>query len=268
MNSAEKTQKLKEIIASRGSILVSFSGGADSALLAVIAKEVLGNNTRCVLLDSPVVPRAAIAEARQIAEEYGLHLEIIPIHVMDDERFSKNPPERCYWCRKKSAQVLKEKKEGLHFACIADGLNVSDTGEHRPGLAASTEEGIVHPFIEAGITKGDIRTISQGLGLKFWSKPSAACLSSRIPYGDEITTKKLAMIEQGEEFLHAKGFSQCRVRMHGDIGRIEVIYTDVPKLLALHESLVKTFKTIGFVYITLDLEGYRSGSMDEVLTKG
>jgi pyridinium-3,5-biscarboxylic acid mononucleotide sulfurtransferase len=268
MNSTEKTQKLKEIIASKGSILVSFSGGADSALLAVIAKEVLGKNTRCVLLDSPVVPRAAIAEARKIAEDSGLHLEIIPVNVLEDERVSKNPPERCYWCRKKSAQVLKGKKEGFNFACIADGLNVSDTREHRPGLAASTEEGIVHPFIEAGITKEDIRTIAQSMGLKFWNKPSAACLSSRIPYGDEITTKKLAMIEQGEDFLHASGFSQCRVRMHGDIARIEVIYPDVPKLLTLRESLVKTFKTIGFVYITLDLEGYRTGSMDEVLTKG
>jgi uncharacterized protein len=268
MKSAEKTQKLKEIIASKGSMLVSFSGGADSALLAVIAKEVLGNNTRCVLLDSPVVPRAEIAEARKIAEEYGLQLEIIPVQVMDDERFSKNPPERCYWCRKKSAQVLKGKREDLHFTCIADGLNVSDTREYRPGLAASTEEGIVHPFIEAGITKADIRTIAKSMGLKFWNKPSSACLSSRIPYGDEITTKKLAMIEKGEEFLHASGLSQCRVRMHGDIGRIEVMNIDVPKLLALRESLVKTFKTIGFVYITLDLEGYRTGSMDEVLTKG
>jgi pyridinium-3,5-biscarboxylic acid mononucleotide sulfurtransferase len=268
MNSAEKTKRLKEIIASKGSMLVSFSGGTDSALLAVLAKEVLGNNTRCVLLDSPVVPRAAIAEARNIAEESGLDLEIIPVQVLDDERFSKNPPERCYWCRKRSARVLKWKRDDLHFACIADGLNVSDTSEHRPGLAASTEEGIVHPFIEAGITKGDIRTIAQDMGLKFWNKPSAACLSSRIPYGDEITTKKLVMIEQGEEFLHASGFSQCRVRMHGDIGRIEVMNIDVPKLLVLRESLVKTFKTIGFVYITLDLEGYRTGSMDEVLTKG
>jgi pyridinium-3,5-biscarboxylic acid mononucleotide sulfurtransferase len=268
MNSSEKIQTLKEIIASKGSMLVSFSGGVDSALLAVLAKDVLGNNTRCVMLDSPVVPREAIAEARQIADEYDLQLEIIPCRVMDDEHFSKNPPERCYWCRKKSARVLKERKEGLHFTCIADGLNVSDTGEHRPGLAASTEEGIIHPFLEAGITKADIRTIARVLGLQIWNKPSAACLSSRIPYGDEITATKLAMVEKGEVILHASGFSQCRVRMHGNIARIEVINNDIPRLLAMQESLVETFKTIGFTYITLDLEGYRSGSMDEVLKKG
>ena len=268
MNTAEKIQALKRVIASKGSMLVSFSGGVDSALLAVLAKEVLGNNTRCVLLDSPIVPRAAIDEAQQIAKESSLNIEIIPFHIMDDERFSKNPADRCYWCRKKSAQVLKWRKEGLHFACIADGVNVSDTEEHRPGVAASSEEGIVHPFLEAGITKSDIRAIAQNMGLKFWNKPQDACLSSRIPYGDGITIAKLAMIEKGEEFLHASGFTPCRVRMHKNIARIEVVPDDVSKLLAIQECLVKTFKKIGFTYITLDLEGFRSGSMDEVLTKG
>jgi uncharacterized protein len=268
MNIAEKTQALKEIITSKGSMLISFSGGVDSSLLAVLAKEALAKNTRCVLLDSPVVPRAAITEARQIAEEFGLQLEIIPVRIMDDERFVKNPTERCYWCKKKSANVLKWRKEALHYTCIADGINVSDKGEHRPGLAASTEEGIVHPFMEAGITKADIRKIAQEYGLQFWNKPSAACLASRIPYGDEITPTKLAMIEEGEEFLHTSGFSQCRVRMHDSIARIEVVKDDVTKLLAMQDLLVKSFKTIGFTYVTLDLEGYRSGSMDEVLTRG
>ena len=266
MNTKEKTQALKEMIASKGSMLISYSGGVDSALLAVLATEVLGENARCILLDSPVVPRAAIAEARQIADESGLSLEILPVRVMDDERFTKNPAERCYWCKKKSAQVLKWKKEALHFACIADGINLSDTGEHRPGLSASTEEGIVHPFLEAGITKTEIRKIAKAKGLSFWNKPSTACLSSRIPYGDEITNKKLAMIEEAEAFLHASGISQCRVRMHGVIARIEVLTEEIPKLLALQEGLVKTFRTIGFTYVTLDLEGYRSGSMDEILT--
>lgn len=265
MNTREKTQALKEIIASKGSMLISFSGGVDSALLAVLAKEILAERTRCVLLDSPVVPRFAIAEARQIAEEFSLQLEIIPIRIMDDKRFVKNPAERCYWCKKKSAKVLKWRKEELHYACIADGINVSDKGEHRPGLLAGTEEGIIHPFLEAGITKADIREIAQSCGLQFWNKPSAACLSSRIPYGEEITPTKLAMIEDAETFLHTSGFSQCRVRMHGSIARIEVIKDDMQKLLSNREDLVKTLRTIGFTYISLDLTGYRSGSMDEVL---
>jgi pyridinium-3,5-biscarboxylic acid mononucleotide sulfurtransferase len=268
MNTQEKTQALKEVIASKGSMLISYSGGVDSALLAVLATEVLGSNARCILLDSPLVPRTAIAEAQQIARDHHLILEIIPIHVMGDERFVKNPADRCYWCKKKSATVLKWRKETLHVACIADGINVSDTGEHRPGLSASTEEGICHPFLEAGITKADIREMAQAAGLEFWNKPSAACLSSRIPYGDEITAEKLAMIEQAEAFLHTSGFSQCRVRVHGKIARIEIVNDDLLKLLAIQAKLAKTFRMIGFTYVTLDLEGYRSGSMDEVLTTG
>ncbi|MHB8164332.1 MAG: ATP-dependent sacrificial sulfur transferase LarE [Methanoregula sp.] len=268
MNSSKKTQALKEIIASKGSMLISYSGGVDSALLAVLATEVLGSNVRCILLDSPVVPRMAIAEARQIAQDHHLTLEIIPVHVMDNERFVKNPAERCYWCKKSSAEVLKQRKEALQFACIADGINVSDKGEHRPGLMASTEEGICHPFLDAGITKADIRTIAHASGLQFWNKPSAACLSSRIPYGEQITPEKLAMIEKAEAVLHTNGFSQCRVRIHGGIARIEIVNNDLPKLLAMQERLIKIFKTLGFTYVTLDLEGYRSGSMDEVLTTG
>ena len=267
MNTTEKTQAVKEIIASKGSMLISYSGGVDSALLAVLATEVLGDKIRCILLDSPVVPRAAVAEARQIAEEYGIQMEIMPVRVMDDERFKKNPADRCYWCKKKSNKVLKWRMDALHFACIADGINVSDTGEHRPGLLASTEDGIFHPFLEAGITKADVREIARARGLKFWNKPSAACLSSRIPYGDEITNKKLALIEEAETFLRTSGFSQCRVRLHGEIARIEAVQDEIPKLLAMQDQLVKALKTIGFTYVTLDLEGYRSGSMDEVLTK-
>ncbi len=265
MNSREKTQTLKETIASKGSMLVAFSGGVDSSLLAVLAKEVLGNNIRCVLLDSPVVPRAAIAEAQQIAEEYCLQLEIIPVCVMEDVRFTKNPPDRCYWCKKISAEVLKKRRDSLGFACIADGINVSDLGEHRPGLVASNEEGIIHPFLQTGITKADIREIAQVCGFHFWDKPAAACLSSRIPYAEEITDKKLNMVEAAETYLHSSGFSSCRVRMHGSIARIEVVKDDMQKLLCNREDLVRTLRSIGFTYISLDLEGYRSGSMDEVL---
>jgi len=262
---ADKINDLKAKIAARDTMIVAYSGGVDSALLGVLAREILGDRSRCILLDSPVVPRSAIREARAIAKECGLDLEVLPVSVMEDARFVKNPPGRCYFCKKNSSVMLKQRKDELGFACIADGINASDLGEHRPGITASTEEGIVHPFVEAGITKDDIRAIARDYGCSFWNKPSAACLSSRIPYGEEITTEKLGMIEAAEAFLQEKGFTQFRVRVHGVIARIEVPGGDIQKIIKLREETVKKLKEIGFSYVVLDLEGYRSGSMDEVL---
>ncbi|WP_394339495.1 ATP-dependent sacrificial sulfur transferase LarE [Methanoregula sp.] len=246
-------------------MLVAFSGGVDSSLLAVLAREAFGDKSRCVLLDSPVVPREAIDEAQRIARDYNLNLEILQLTLMDDERFTKNPAERCYWCKKTSAGVLKRRAQELGLACVADGINVSDTGEHRPGLAASTEEGIVHPFLDAGMTKNNIRECARAGGFDFWDKPSAACLSSRIPYGEVITGEKLHMVEEAEAFLHKKGFRQVRVRVHGTIARIEVPKEEMHALLDMHAAVAGTLSALGFSYVTLDLEGYRSGSMDEVL---
>ena len=265
MNAVEKTQAIKEMIAARGSMLVAFSGGVDSTLLAVLAKEVLGNSTTCVLLDSPVVPRAAVEQARQIASELGLELDIISVPLMEQEEFLKNPANRCYYCKKISAVYLKQRAEERGLASIADGINVSDMDEHRPGLAASTEEGIIHPFIESEITKQEIREIAREYGLPVWQKPSAACLSSRIPYEEEITREKLRMIEEAEVFLTGHGFGQLRVRLHGTIARIEVHREEIEKILEMQSTVVKKLKSIGFSYVTLDLEGYRSGSMDEIL---
>jgi uncharacterized protein len=265
MNAIEKTHAIKEIIAMRGSMLVAFSGGVDSTLLAVLAKEVLGNNTACVLLDSPVVPRSAVEQAHKIARELGLDLEILSVPLMEHEEFRKNPANRCYSCKKISAAILKKRAKERGLASIADGINISDKSEYRPGLAASTEEGIIHPFIESGITKQEIREIARAYGLRVWQKPSAACLSSRIPYGEEITREKLRLIEEAEAFLADRGFGQFRVRLHGTIARIEVHKEDIGKIMEMQSAVVKKLKSIGFSYVTLDLEGYRSGSMDEVL---
>lgn len=265
MTAREKYENLRKIIAGHGPMVVAYSGGVDSSLLAAVARDVLGEKTRCVLLDSAVVPRAAVTQAQAVAGELGLSVDIMPIPLMEFTDFRKNSADRCYFCKKISAGYLRQRAKELGFSCIADGMNVSDTLEHRPGLQAADEEGIVHPFIEAGITKDEIRTIAKKLNLTIWQKPSAACLSSRIPYGTAITEGKLNMIEEAEGFLASLGIGQRRVRLHNTIARIEVQKEDVPKLLEQQAEVVRYLKSLGFAYVTLDLEGYRSGSMDEVL---
>jgi len=260
-----KKQALLEKIRMHGPMLVAFSGGVDSTLLAVLARDVLGEQSRCVLLDSPVVPRAAVKEAEKIAAELGLALDIIAVPLLENRDFWSNPENRCYHCKKISAAYLKVRAADLGLSCIADGINVSDTAEHRPGLMASTEEGIVHPFIEAGCTKQEIRDIARECGLPVWQKPSAACLSSRIPYGDAITPESLHMIEGAEAFLSEMGFSQLRVRAHGKIARIEVHKEEMGQILEQQDAVHAKLRSLGFSYVTLDLGGYRSGSMDEVL---
>lgn len=265
MSIPEKKQALNENIQKRGSLLIAFSGGTDSTLLAALAREALGEKSHCVLLDSPVVPRAEVDDAKKIAADLGLTLDIIAVPHLEDELFSSNPEDRCYHCKKISATFLKRRASELGLACIADGMNISDTREHRPGLRASTEEGIVHPFIECGCTKQDIRDIAREMGLPVWQKPSAACLSSRIPYGDRITRDGLRRIEEAEAFLKQSGFNQLRVRLHGNSARIEVHKEEMGRILEQKDQIAARLRSLGFSYITLDLEGYRSGSMDEVL---
>jgi len=260
-----KEQKLRELIARHDSLLIAFSGGVDSSLLAAITQEVLGDRCRAALLESPLVPRGDILAARKTAAALEIHLEMIPLPLLEEEAVRGNPPDRCYHCKKLSARILKERARDLGLACVADGTSASDAGERRPGLRASAEEGILHPLLEAGLTKEEIRALARRRGHAFWDRPPAACLASRIPYGEELTPVKLRMVGDAEDRLHALGFSQVRVRLHGELARIEVMPEEMEKLWKERGTILGELAGMGFTYVTIDLAGYRSGSMDEVL---
>jgi pyridinium-3,5-biscarboxylic acid mononucleotide sulfurtransferase len=265
MELEEKEQRLKRELAARGSLLIAFSGGVDSSLLAAVAREALGDRCRAVFLESPLVPRSAARHARETAESLGIPFEVISLPVMEEEAVLKNPPDRCYHCRKLQARVLKEAARELGLDGVADGTNASDTGEHRPGLRAAAEEGILHPLLSAGLTKEEIRAIARRRGHRFWDRPSAACLASRIPYGEELSVLRLRMVGDAEELLHALGFTQVRVRLHGELARIEVMPAEMEKLWKERERILDSLSEMGFTYVTIDLAGYRTGSLDEVL---
>lgn len=247
------------------SLLISYSGGIDSTLLALLAQEALPGKIKCTLLDAPLVPRRAAQDATEIARKFGLPCEVMPFLILENEEFKKNPPNRCYICKKLSSRLLCEKAEKLGISNIADGINASNLKEYRPGLKASNEGGILHPFVSTGIEKKDIRQIAQNCGLAFWNKPSASCLASRIPYGEEITVEKLQMIEKAEDFMHDLGFTNLRVRLHSNIVRIELLPEEFGKAINNRYQIIETLEKFGFSYVTLDLKGFRSGSMDEVL---
>lgn len=246
-------------------LLIAYSGGIDSTLLAVLAQKALSERVKCVLLDAPIVPRRGVIDAVENARQLGLSCEIMPFPVMENEEFRKNSPDRCYICKKLSARMLQSRAEELGIPNIADGINASDLKEYRPGLKASIEEGIIHPFLSSGVQKTEIRQMAQDCGLEIWNKPSSSCLVSRIPYGEEITPEKLQMIEKAENFMQDLGFSQLRVRLHGKIARIELIPEEFERAVDIRYKIVEALESFGFSYISLDLKGYRSGSMDEVL---
>mgnify|MGYP003614506516 FL=1 len=260
-----KLKDLKDRIREKERLLISYSGGVDSSLLAKLAHDVLGEGAVAVILDSEIYPRSELEEAVAMAESLGLELRVERFSILDDQAFSQNPSTRCYICKKRSSAILKRvaQKEGM--SCIADGVNADDLDDYRPGIAACSEEGIWHPFVDSGITKKDIRTLAQDMGLPVWDKPSSACLASRIPYNERITREGLRMVEEGEEYLKSLGFGQLRVRSQGKTARIELEEQELERALACRQEIVMRLKCIGFEYVTLDLEGYRSGSLNEVL---
>ena len=261
----EKLEHLKEIIKEKDSLMIAFSGGVDSSLVAKIAYEVLGKKALAVTLTSDTFSKRELESAKIIAKEIGITHVIIESSELGNDEFVKNPENRCYYCKKEEAIVLKRIANENRIKYIADGVNLSDFNEHRPGIKALDEEDIIHPLVEARIKKSDIKVMAKYLGLSNYNMPSTTCLSSRISYGEKITIEKLKRIEEAESFILSLGFRQVRVRYHKNVARIEVEKEEIEKAISFREEIVRRLKTIGFKYITLDLEGYRSGSMDEVL---
>ncbi len=265
-----KFEALKDILKQMESALVAFSGGVDSTFLVKVAQDILGERVLAVLARSESYPERETQEAIELAKKLNVRYKVIRTRELDNPDFSKNPPDRCYHCKTELFSLLKDiaVEEGLSF--VLDGSNFDDTGDYRPGLQACAELGIRSPLKEAGLGKEEIRVLSKNMGLLTWNKPSMACLASRFPYNTEIDKDSLEQVAKAEEYLRSLGFLQLRVRHHGQIARIEVEAEDILKLVdpILRAKIVDHLKKLGYAYVTLDLAGYRTGSMNEPLTQG
>ncbi len=265
----EKYQALQEHLMSMDRILVAFSGGVDSTLVLGVAIEVLGEKVLAVTAESDSLPKRELDACRSLAESLGTYHRVIETEEMQSENYLQNPANRCYFCKSELYGKLKSiaKEEG--FSHIVNGINVDDLGDYRPGITAAREADVKTPLADLGFTKQDIRDLSRYLDLPTWEKPAMACLSSRIPYGNTISPEKLEKIELAEDFLIAEGFSQNRVRYHEDVARIELPTQDILRFFkeGLAEKTQSRFKEIGFRYVAVDILGYRSGSMNEVLNR-
>jgi uncharacterized protein len=261
-----KFAELKRVLRQMGKVVVAYSGGTDSTLLLKVAHDELGDSALAITAISPTTSSDELESATCMAREIGAQHLLVSSDELDNPDYVANSPERCYHCKHLRFERLLELARDKGFEYVADGSNLDDLGDHRPGMRASRELGVRSPLIEAGLGKADIRTLSRHLDLPTWDKPSGACLASRIPYGTPITPELLRQIDQAEQFLRSLGISQVRVRLHGDVARIEVDPHALPLLLDNRAAIVRQLRALGFSYVTADLEGYRTGSLNETLT--
>jgi pyridinium-3,5-biscarboxylic acid mononucleotide sulfurtransferase len=263
-----KSHALAARLRSLGRLLVAYSGGVDSAFLAWIAYRELGSSMMAVLADSPSLARSQMRDAAAFAEEEHIPLTILTTDEMERPEYRRNDGSRCFHCKDELFSVMERYREQSGFDAIAYGVNLDDQADYRPGQQAARQHHVAAPLLEAGLTKQDIRQLARDAGLRIWEKPASACLSSRIEYGRPVTRQALLAVEEGEDALHRLGFRQVRVRHHGEIARIEIDHEEMPRALTTEMAARFTtiFKQLGFTYVTLDLEGFRSGSMNALLS--
>ena len=263
----KKLNDLKKYIADLKSLAVGFSGGVDSSFLLAVAHEVLNDRAIAVTAVDASIPERELEEAKAFCKERGIRHILCEVDPLSIDAYRNNTPDRCYFCKKGVFSNIRKIAEENGIEYVAEGSNTDDMGDYRPGLRAVSELSVKSPLREAGLSKAEIRMLSKEMGLPTWSKPACACLASRFVYGEEITEEKLHMIDSAEQFLIEHGFFEERVRMHGNIARIEVPPADIARIAAedIRDAIYERFKSLGFMYVTLDLKGYRTGSMNEAL---
>src|SRR5436309_773421 len=251
-------ERMRDAAAARGRVIVAYSGGVDSGLVARTVHDAIGGRALAILADTESFSRRELVEAREEAEEIGIPLRVVGMSELASEDYRRNPANRCYFCREGLADELVPIARREGFAAIADGVNVSDLGDVRPGIQAMDEAGFWHPLVEARLSKADVRALARGLGLSFWDKPSNACLSSRVPHGTPITVELLRRVETAEEVLRGRGFRQVRVRHEQETARIEVPPEDIPRLRTVELEVAAALRAIGYRSVVIDPAGYRS----------
>jgi len=264
----EKADRLRQVLARQTRLLVAYSGGVDSAFLAWSAHQVLGREMRAVIADSPSLARTHLEDALAFAREREIPVDVVETHELESPAYIRNDSMRCFHCKDELFTVLERYRDANGFEAIAYGVNVDDQGDFRPGQSAARRHHVLAPLLEAGLNKIEIRELARRADLPVWDKPASACLSSRIEYGRAVTAEALSVIERGEDALRKLGFLQFRLRHHGEIARIEIAREELPRALTLEMAAEFTtvFKRLGFKFVTLDLEGFRSGSMNQLLT--